>query len=120
MILKAVPLVKFAVALDVPEYAVASGQTAASRSFCAYWLRAGSGSKYRPYPNRRTDFEFNDQATPIRGPQLSVTGAGAKNFLPASTTFAKCGSFKNASGMHGAALVTLHFGGMTSAPMIQR
>src|SRR6185295_3877061 len=103
MMFRKVPLAKLALVLAVPANAVASGHTAASRSFCAYWLRAGSGSKYNPYPKRKTDFEFNDHATPTRGPQLSFTGAGAKNFLPASTTLAKCGSLKNASGIHGAA-----------------
>src|SRR6266581_7328132 len=122
MMLKACPLVKLTLAF-VPEAlakAVASGQTAASRSFCAYWLRAGSASKYSPYPARRTVFEFNDQAIPTRGPQLSLTGAGAKKSLPASTTLLKCGSDVNASGIQGAALATLQRGGIVFAPMIQR
>src|ERR1041384_4990100 len=119
MMLKAVPLVKLALALIVAgfEKAVASGHTAASRSFCAYWLRAGSGSKYRPYPARRTVLELIDQAKPTRGPQLSFTGAGAKKALPASTTLLKCGSERNASGMQGAAFAMLHSGGIVFAPM---
>src|SRR6266446_3646133 len=122
MILKAVAFTKVAGALAPVGLAkaVASGHTAASRSFCAYWLRAGSGSKYSPYPARITFFEFKDQAIPTRGPKLSLTRAGAKNGLPASTTLLKGGSERKASGMHGAALVTLHFGGIAAAPIIQR
>src|SRR5437016_9995614 len=122
MMLNAVPLTKLALALIVAGFAkaVASGQTAASRSFCAYWLRAGSASKKSPYPARRTVLEFSDQARPTRGPQLSLTGGGAKKSLPASTTLLKCGSDVKASGIQGAALATLQSGGIVFAPMIQR
>src|SRR5689334_24581395 len=103
------PAGKFAVELAVPANAVASGHTAISRSFCAYWLRAGSASQYKPYPVRTTVLGLIAQATPIRGPQLSLIGGGAKNFLPASTTlFLNNGSFTTASWMQGLALTTLH------------
>src|SRR5688572_3522232 len=67
-----------------------------------------------------TFFELSDQATPMRGPRLSLTGGGAKNFLPARTTLLKWGSARNASGMQGAARATLQRGGMVSAPLIQK
>src|SRR6185503_12983236 len=118
MMLKAVPFAKLALAFAFPENAVASGQTVASRSFCAYWLRAGSGSQYRPYPARKTVFGLSVHAIPTRGPQLSLIGGGAKNLLPARTTLLKCGSFLNASGMQGAPCATLQSGGISVAPMV--
>src|SRR5512135_2978772 len=107
MMSTAVPLVKAQLpplvqAFADPLKAVASGHTAASRSFCAYWLRAVRESQNSPYPPRKTILGENCQARPTRGPQLSLMGGGAKKGLPATTTLLKCGSFLNASGMQGA------------------
>src|SRR5262245_60889072 len=118
MMFAAAPVVKSAFVLTVPAYAVASGHTAISRSFWAYWLRAGIASQYRPYPVRSTVVGLIDHARPTRGPQLSFTGPGEKNSFPAITTLPKCGSDLNASGMHGAVCATLQNSGIFVAPMI--